>query len=395
MTKFLELTYYNNRDYTFPNYLKPTIEKSLVGIQTHYIDLSNSQYGEQVFNLFHKKTDLDLINNLIDSHGVFFEKFLARKLRHRIHTYFNDDKNSLKLLDSCKSYYGISENRNNLVNRVKHDFMKVTLIRLNNDTLYKKFKNFVQEKSLTRKCALCSREYKPINLPDWVYYGSNGNDKICYECPTAKSQNKKELKRLINELINVLNFIPNADFNPINNNFSSRVNKSNWIKVCELIFEMGIQGNDTLSSESIFKKKFGSWFKALVYSNVLPNGLMQTGRGFRCMGKSGNECNSLDEMFIDNWLFDNNINSIKEPLYPKHPVYNKSGRRRADWKVGDYFIEYFGLQGEEVYDKKTREKLILADILDLNLIPIYPSDLNKISEKLSFLKKLSSKRNPL
>ena len=47
MTKFLELTYYNNRDFTFPNYLKPTIEKNLVGIQTHYTDLANSQYGEQ------------------------------------------------------------------------------------------------------------------------------------------------------------------------------------------------------------------------------------------------------------------------------------------------------------------------------------------------------------
>lgn len=389
MTKFLELTYYNNRGFTFPNYLKPTIEKTLVGIQTHYIDLSNSQYGEQVFNIFHKKTDLELIENLVDLHGVFFEKFLSSKFRHRIHPYFNNEENSLKLLDSCKNYYSISENKNRLIDRIKHDFMKTSLIRLKNDTIYKKLQNFVQEKSNTRKCAICNKEYIPIKLPDWIYYGSNGNDNICYECPTVKSQTKKELKRLINELINVLNFIPNADFNPINHNFSSRVNKSKWIKVCKIIFEMGLKGNDTLSSESIFKKKFGSWFKALVDSNVLPNGLMESGRGFRCVAKSGNECNSLDEMFVDNWLFENQIISIKEPLYPKHPIYNKSGRRRADWKVGDYFIEYFGLKGEEAYDKKTKEKLLLANTLNLKLISIFPSDLNKISEKLDILKEIT------
>lgn len=386
MTKFLELTYYNNRGYTFPNYLRPTIETNLVGIQTHYIDLSNSKYGEQVFNIFHKKTDYKLIENLIDLHGIFFEDFLASKFRLRIHLYFNDEENSLKLLDSCQNYYSISENKNRLVNRIKNDFIRITLIRLRNDTLYEKLQKYVQEKSNPRKCDICNNIYKPINLPNWVYYGSNGNDNLCYECPTIKSQNKKELKRLIKELVDILNFIPNANFNPINHDFSSRVKKDNWVNACKIIFEMGLKGNNTLSSESIFKKKFGSWFKALVYSNVLSNGLMESSRGIRCIAKSGNECNSLDEMFVDNWFFENKIISIKEPIYPKHPIYNKSGKRRADWKVGDYFIEYFGLNGEEAYDKKTKEKLLLVNSLNLKLISIFPSDLNNISEKLEILK---------
>lgn len=387
MNKFLDLTYYKNRDFTFPNYLKTSVGNEFIGIQTHYIDLSNSNYGDEVFKKFNKESDLELINNLIDKHGIFFEKFLAKNFRHRLNNYFKDEEDLNYLIESCRKYYDKNEKRNRLVDKVKQDFLKVSLIRLKNDEFHKKLEVSVYEKSKNKTCAICNNSYKPIKLPDWVHYGANGNDNICFECPTAKYQNKRELKVLIRKLIEILNFIPNADFNPINHNFSSRVDKNNWIDVCRIIFQIGIKGNDALTSDSIFKKKFGSWFKALVDSKVLPDGLLETGRGIRCIAKSGNECNSLDEMFIDNWLFEKNIISIKEPFYPKHKLYNKSGRRRADWKVGDYFIEYFGLKGEENYDKKTKEKLLLANNLNLKLISIFPSDLNNISDKLNILNK--------
>ena len=382
MTKFLELTYYNNRNFIFPKYLEPIIDQSLVGIQTDYIDLSDSKYGEEIFKQFHKIDDIDLLENLINQHGVFFEKFLAAKFRHRIHPVFNDEAKPNFLLNSCQEHYGVNENRIRLIDRIKNDFFKVSLIRLKNEVLYEKLLKSEIDKSKSRKCAICNNLYQPLKLPDWVYYGSNGNDSICYQCPIVKNPDKQQVKELINELINILNFIPNADFNPINYNFSSRVKKENWDIVCKIIFQIGISGNDTLHSNSIFKIKFGSWFKALVEAKVLPNGVLESARGVRCIAKSGNESNSLDEMFIDNWLFINNIISIKEPLYPKHPIYNKSGRRRADWKVNDYFIEYFGLKGEETYDRKTKEKLLLAENLNLKLISIFPSDLNNISEKL-------------
>lgn len=365
----------------------PTIEKNQVGIHTHYNDLSNSLYGDKIFNQFHEKSDLDLLENLVNEHGVFFEKFLSAIFRSRIHPFFYDEENSNNLLYSCKDYYQKEESRYKLIDRIKYDFLKISIIRLKNDNIYKKIVESELQKCKPRKCAICDKLYKPIKLPDWVYYGANGNDTICYECPTKKTQNKTELKVLIRQLVSLLNFIPNSDFNPINYNFSSRVKKENWIDVCKIIFQMGLSGNDTLSSESIFKKKFGSWFKALVESNVLPDGLLESTRGIRCIAKSGNECNSLDEMFVDNWFFENNIITIKEPLYPSHPIYNISGKRRADWKVNDYFIEYFGLKGEEAYDNKTKEKLLLVDSLNLKLISIFPSDLSNISEKLSILKK--------
>ncbi len=383
MKKFLDLSYYNNNDYRFPNHLLPKIEKSLVGIQTHYVDLSNSTYGEKVFEQFHKKSDIELVENLINEHGIFFEKFLSSILRHRIQLFFNDEENSKYLIKCCKEYHRKFENNDYSIARIKDDFLDICVFRLQNDALYYKLKKSEQDKSKPRTCAICNNLYIPIKLPDWVYYGSNGNDIICYECPTIKTQSKKEIKRLIRELVDILNFIPNANFHPINYNFSCRVKKEDWVEACKIIFQIGIRVNDTLNSGSIIKKKFGSWFKALVESKVLPNDILETTRGVRCIAKSGNECNSLDEMFIDNWLFKNNIISIKEPLYPIHPVYNKSGKRRADWKVNDYFIEYFGLKGEEGYDIKTKEKLLLAQSLNLKLISIFPSDLNNISEKLN------------
>jgi len=385
MTKFLELTYYHTRDFIFPKYLEPTIDKNLQGIQTHYIDLSKSNYGNSIFHEFHNNKDLNLIEQLVDKHGIFFEKFLAAKFRHRIHPFFNDEEKSKDLINNCTTFYNIKESRNSIIGRIKNDFLKISLTRLKNESLFRKLKKSELEKSEFKKCLICDNIYQPLKLPDWVYYGSNGNDIICFECPIDKNPKKQEIKKLISKLVEILNFIPNADFNPIKYNFSSRVNNEKWVEICKIIFKIGVQGNDTLHSGSIFKKKFGSWFKALVESNVLPNGILESPRGFRCVAKSGNECNSLDEMFVDNWLFENKIIAKKEPLYPEHPIYNKSGRRRADWQVDDYYIEYFGLKGEETYDKKTKEKLLLVDDLNLKLISIFPSDLNTISEKLNIL----------
>jgi hypothetical protein len=386
MKKFLDLTYYKKRDFIFPHFLDPNLIKYKPGIQSHYIELTHSGYGKKLFEKFYQENDLEMIEKLVSEHGVFFEKFVERNLRQRIHLFFHNEEESEDIIESCMGYYKIEERRRSVIDRIKYDFYKVSLIRLKNQYIYNELKNSEKKKSEVKKCPVCGKKFRPINLPDWVYYGSYGNDIICFECPINENPDKESLKQLIPQLVDKCNFIPNSDFNPINYNFSSRVKRSNWTAICQIIFEMGISGNDTLHSDSIFKNKFGSWFKALVISDILPNGILETSRGFRCIANSGNECNSLDEMYIDNWLFERNIIADKEPYYPKHPIYNKSGRRRADWKVEDFFIEYFGLKGEENYDKKTLEKLKLVEDFNLNLISIFPSDLNNISRKLNILR---------
>ncbi|PKB18291.1 hypothetical protein [Flavobacterium sp. 5] len=386
MKTFLDLSFYKKREYIFPNYLNPVIDSNLVGIITHYVELSKSIYGENIFETFQEKDDETLLQNLILRDGVFFEKFYAKHLRFRVNTYFNSYQKTSELILLCNEYYQKDYSESTAIKIIKEDFIKISLNNLKNQTLYQKLKDSVKTFSETKCCEICGNQFKVINFPDWLYFGVNGNISICYECPLNHSSKKHEMIPLIYKFVDDCNFIPNSDFNPINYNFSSRIPKENWTKICKIIFELGIEANNLSSSNKIINKKFGSWFKALIESNVLANGTLKTARGIKCLAKSGNECLSLDEMFIDNWFFENNIKTEKEPYYPTHPIYNKSGKRRADWKINDYYIEYFGLKGEETYDLKTKEKIELSKAMNLKLISLYPSDLNNLNEKFIEIK---------
>ena len=101
-------------------------------------------------------------------------------------------------------------------------------------------------------------------------------------------------------------------------------------------------------------------------------------RGYKCIANDGCECLSLDEKLIDDWMSKNGIRHYKEPKYPQHPEYNDSGLKRADWMVGETFVEYFGLAGNTSYDKRTLEKMKLCRDLGLDLVPIYPEDVQNL-----------------
>jgi len=53
---------------------------------------------------------------------------------------------------------------------------------------------------------------------------------------------------------------------------------------------------------------------------------------------------------------------------------------RGDWKVGDYFIEYWGLKGQEDYDNKIYLKREIAKEHNISLIEVNPSDLNNLEK---------------
>ena len=100
------------------------------------------------------------------------------------------------------------------------------------------------------------------------------------------------------------------------------------------------------------------------------------------MAKDGHACNSLDEKTIDDLLSANGIAHKKEPYYPSHRLLNPNRKKRADWKVGDIYIEYFGLAGTPAYDQRTFEKLQLAAENGLELIPLFPSDVVDLDNSL-------------
>lgn len=116
------------------------------------------------------------------------------------------------------------------------------------------------------------------------------------------------------------------------------------------------------------KSSFGSWLNALIQAGVLEDGTRKTSRGIHSLAKDGHVCLSLGEKTIDDYLYLHGIHHEKEPRYPE-------GNYRGDFKVGEIFIEYFGLTGNPDYDAKTKEKIRLCKKHRIVLVAIYPQDL--------------------
>jgi len=126
------------------------------------------------------------------------------------------------------------------------------------------------------------------------------------------------------------------------------------------------------------KKIFGSWFNALIESQILEDGTRKNSFRIQCLAKDGHVCLSLGEKTLDDLLYELKIDHSKEPHYPE-------GNFRGDFLIGDKIIEYFGLTGNQAYDKRVEYKRELAKKYNMKIIEIFPIDLidtNKLKDKL-------------
>jgi hypothetical protein len=129
---------------------------------------------------------------------------------------------------------------------------------------------------------------------------------------------------------------------------------------------------------------FGNWYQLLADAGLIE--LEKIGKyGVVCVAKDGHVCRSLQEKFIDDWLFEHNIQHEPEPIYPYHHELNKN-KMRADFKVGDVWIEYFGLN-TNLYNKKIQIKRNLSKLESLHLVELFPDDMKReiLEKKLGFL----------
>lgn len=397
--KFLDLSYYKTcadvEPYsTLP--IKSRIIDGRISVQPNdYFDYNlkivNSEYGRDLYNLFFDLQDYNLLEKYSTCHGINFPKFYYHFINTKVKRIISEQSIDIEKIyrNYSKIYHfgSFEKIKPFLPGNYSLDVWRISLYHLVDEHIHQLSRKWYYENFDFRTCDVCGNQYRLANFPDWVYYGSNGHKNVCFECPTNQEISKNKILSLINVLIEQCGFIPNSDFAPINHQFSSRIKSENWAEVIKSIFEIGYKTNNDGSKTSLAKIYFGSWFKALYEAGVLPNDVLITKRGIKCIAKSGNECNSLDEQYIDNWLFEKGLNPIKEPFYPKHEKYNSSGRRRADWLIGDYYIEYFGLTGDLKYDKKTEEKINLIRDLNLKIIAIFPEDLNDLDSKFNVITK--------
>jgi len=383
MNQYLDLAHFKHGNETLPLYLTPIKTNRNDFKSDSFYDeitsLATSEYGQTIYKLFKSDNDFELLINNAFKHGIYLEKFFYKDLSVNVKQKLFEKKIDLEIyypLYCTKYNFGSYEKvKKFLPQNFALDFCKVSMYELNNLEIFLIVKNWFDQHNTIRTCEICKKHFRPAFFRDWVYFGAAGNITVCFECPIENNQNADKIIELVPILIKNCGFIPNADFSPINFNFSSKIHPDNWSKTVKTIFEIGN-----------WRSHFDTWFKLLVKSNVLNGDILKTSRGIRCIAKSGNECNSLDELFIDNWLFENNFKVQKEPIYPRHEKYNASGKRRADWFVNGYYIEYFGLCGEEAYDKKVIEKMNLARELNLKLIALFPNSLNKIEQELWVLR---------
>ncbi len=214
-------------------------------------------------------------------------------------------------------------------------------------------------------CPKCIEKTISGNTRDWVYV----KDGISY----------------IKNLVDLLGFIPN----PNDYNIIYQLQKKSGVPRDKLriLFDMLHDNPSFFIICTALKREYGSWFRILIKAGVLDKEARQMSRGVMCIAKDGHECNSIAEKMVDDWLLSNKIQHNKEPYYPKEKVINPSGKLRGDWKVGNIFIEFFGLVGIPEYDKKIKLKENLCKTKKIQIISIYPDDLFDLSKKLKVLTK--------
>lgn len=96
----------------------------------------------------------------------------------------------------------------------------------------------------------------------------------------------------------------------------------------------------------------------------------------RC--RDGHEVRSEAERAVDDWLSRAGI---------PHQVEPRMKGMRPDWRIGNVYVEYWGLSGQQGYEARREEKLALYRARRLRLVEIFPEDLDRLDAKLGFLLK--------
>lgn len=125
-----------------------------------------------------------------------------------------------------------------------------------------------------------------------------------------------------------------------------------------------------------YRQRFGSWNNAIKLAGFEPNPVVFSKK---FIAKDGHICDSYAERIVDDWLYKHQIKHERNQYY-------KGTKMTSDFAIGNIFIEYFGLAGEDkIYDQNILRKREFCQKTALKLIEIYPSDLfpNRLSKIIS------------
>lgn len=231
-------------------------------------------------------------------------------------------------------------------------------------------------------CAICGAKYWEDELLTDLLDGIGFKRiQFCLSCLdraifyTQDTDSPDDIKNYLLTASDLLERIPNSnDFY----NARKEILKVRPEKASEAV-RLLCQNHPSLKS---IKNHFGSWLNALIQAGLLTDGTRPMSRGTQCIAKDGHVCLSLAEKQIDDWLYDQGVPHEREPHYP-------GSRFRADFRVNNILIEYFGLTGDVDYDDKTNRKQAICKAKGIRLASIFPKDIvsiNGLEKKLGFLK---------
>lgn len=125
---------------------------------------------------------------------------------------------------------------------------------------------------------------------------------------------------------------------------------------------------------------YGNWNKAIEAAGFEPNPVMFAKK---YISRDGHKCDSLAEKIIDEWLYSKGIPHDRSVPYPELQ------KMTCDFVVKNFFIEFFGLEGQhKKYTELVNKKRILSKKHKIKLIELKPADLfpkNKLDQVLNFL----------
>ncbi len=137
-----------------------------------------------------------------------------------------------------------------------------------------------------------------------------------------------------------------------------------------------------------YKRIFGSFNACLVSLGYTPVVITKkSAYSVNVIAMDGHICDSNEEAFVDNWMFEHEIVHGTQPLYPRHSELNPKGFIRADFMIDLAYIEYAGLITRSFYRERLDRKLALAAQLGLDIVVIKPTDLSHLETVLGRFEK--------
>ena len=372
-TIFLEKSQYN----TLPHF-EVFLQQTATGMKGVYVDIAHSTQ-EVINEYWTKECEIEYKKYLSKygffAHVEFFLKELSRVMGHEKYEEFMEkiwkkekyfyDFTIILYLGSLRFLWGLKPEI--VVKKCKYcgeEFIPIVDFK---GEIVKDIEEIHPSIESVNDIDFCRLHILPyyIDMRPKPYNGKSSGDES-----NQIVASKEKMIDLLKKLIAIVGVIPASDFKR-NIDYLKNFDKEKFDEAIILL-------NDIPDYEE-YVRVFGSWFKTLIAAKVLEGDTRKMPRGYMCLAEDGHDCLSLAEKNIDDWMHRHGIKHEKEPRYPGE------GNFRGDWKSGEYFIEYWGLKGQEDYDNKILIKREIAKKYKISLIEIAYEDLNNLNEKLKIL----------